>query len=64
MYLVKSAVKKLIKEHNKRMSPDYLVYLSARIEKMILSHINIIGSRKTLSGHEFRVLDEYSKRKI
>ena len=61
MYVVKSEIKRLAKSKGKRVSPDYLTYISLKLEKMVLNHIHSLGSRGTLRGTEFRAWDNMLK---
>lgn len=62
MLLKVSEVRKLIRSKKKRASKDYLEYLSRKLEKIVLGHINQIGSRGTLRAKDFVFIDEFNKR--
>lgn len=57
MYIVASKIRALAKTKNKRVSKAYLEYLSRRIERMVNSHMHILGSRLTLNVSDAAALD-------
>ena len=57
-----AAIKKIASEKKKRVGRDYIEYLNKKLERIILGHIHIIGSRGTLKARDFLLLDEVNKR--
>lgn len=59
MYIHKTAVGKLAKEHSKRVGKSFYGYLERRIYNIIMTHIGMLGSKKTLNAEDAETLDAY-----
>ena len=62
MILSAAALRRLVNGKNKRMDKFYAGYINGKLEKIVLGHIHMLGSRGTLKAREFRLLDEVNKR--
>ena len=61
MMIKVSELKKLVKEKKKRMGKDYIEYLNRKLTNIVLSHINMLGSRGTLKAKDFVYFDAIRK---
>jgi hypothetical protein len=61
MILSAAALRRLIKTKGKRMDKYYAEYLNKKLEKIVLGHIHMLGSRGTLRAKDYIFLDAVNK---
>lgn len=59
MYIVRSKIRKLAKEHGKRVSKGYFEYLERRVHSIMLRHMDNLGSKATLNIEDAEALDAF-----
>lgn len=64
MYIRDSAVKKLAKANQKRVSPSFLLWLDGKVERLIVEQCKALGScKKTLNMQDSQTFDGFFKRR-
>lgn len=58
-FIVVSSVRRLAKERGKRVSKGFIDFLDRRVRSIVISHIHLLGGRKTLNAQDSEAIESF-----